>query len=73
MGRRVKLPKCYATLPLPLVHPVRTMEDWLRIQSRSPIQWAYTRHAVLAISLFWRTVLPGRDSLPSQSYSYTWG
>ncbi len=31
-GRTVKLIKSSATLPLPLDHPVRTMDDWLRIK-----------------------------------------
>ncbi len=31
-GRRVKLPKGFATLPLPLDYPVHTMEDWLKIK-----------------------------------------
>lgn len=32
LGRRMKLMKGYATLPLPLDHPVKTMDDWLRIK-----------------------------------------
>jgi uroporphyrinogen-III decarboxylase len=32
MGRRMKLIKGYATLPLPLDYPVKTMDDWLRIK-----------------------------------------
>ncbi len=32
MGRRVKLCKQAATLPLPLEYPVKTMEDWLRLK-----------------------------------------
>jgi hypothetical protein len=32
MGRRMRLCKGFATLPLPLDHPVSTMEDWLRIK-----------------------------------------
>jgi hypothetical protein len=31
-GRRVKLIKASATLPLPLDYPVRTMNDWLRVK-----------------------------------------
>ena len=31
-GRRVKLSKRAATLPLPLDYPVRTMDDWLRVR-----------------------------------------
>lgn len=31
-GRRVKLPKGYATLALPLDYPVHTMDDWLKIK-----------------------------------------
>jgi len=32
MGRRVKLSKKAATLPLPLDHPVSTMDDWRKIR-----------------------------------------
>src|SRR6266508_2859595 len=31
-GRTVKLIKHSATLPLPLDHPVRNMDDWLRVK-----------------------------------------
>ena len=30
MGRRMKFPKGYATVALPLNYPVKTMDDWLR-------------------------------------------
>ncbi len=33
-GRRVKLIKASATLPLPMEYPVKTMDDWLRIKPR---------------------------------------
>ena len=32
MGRKMKLIKNSATIPLPLDHPVRTMDDWLKIK-----------------------------------------
>jgi hypothetical protein len=32
LGRTMKLPKQFATLPLPLDYPVKTMDDWLRIK-----------------------------------------
>lgn len=32
MGRRVRLIKKSATIPLPLEYPVKSMEDWLRIK-----------------------------------------
>ncbi len=32
MGRTLKLCKGYATLPLPLDYPVKTMDDWLRVK-----------------------------------------
>ena len=32
MGRRVRLPKGYATLPLPLEYPVKNMDDWQRLK-----------------------------------------
>ena len=31
-GRRIKLPKGYATLGLPLEYPVQTMDDWLKLK-----------------------------------------
>ena len=33
MGRRMKLIKGRATLPLPMDYPVRTMDDWLKIKA----------------------------------------
>jgi len=32
MGRKMKLCKNSATIPLPLTHPVATMDDWLRVK-----------------------------------------
>lgn len=32
LGRTMKLPKGFATLPLPLDYPVKTMDDWLKIK-----------------------------------------
>lgn len=32
LGRLMKLHKGFATLPLPLDHPVKTMDDWLKIK-----------------------------------------
>jgi hypothetical protein len=32
LGRTMKLPKRYATLPLPLDYPVRNMDDWCKIK-----------------------------------------
>ncbi len=32
LGRRMKLPKGFATLPLPMDYPVKTMQDWLKIK-----------------------------------------
>lgn len=47
MGRTMKLPKHYATLPLPLDYPVHDMDDWRRIkhwyafsESRFAPDWA---------------------------------
>jgi len=34
LGRRMKLIKGAATIPLPLDYPVRTMDDWLRLKPR---------------------------------------
>ena len=33
LGRRTKLPKGYATLPLPLDFPVKDMDSWLKVKS----------------------------------------
>jgi uroporphyrinogen-III decarboxylase len=33
MGRRMKLMKGMATLPLPMDHPVQNMDDWIKIKS----------------------------------------
>ncbi len=32
LGRTMKLPKGFATLPLPLDYPVKSMDDWLKIK-----------------------------------------
>jgi len=32
LGRTMKMPKQYATLALPLDHPVKTMDDWLKLK-----------------------------------------
>ena len=32
LGRTMKLPKGFATLPLPLDYPVQTMDDWLKLK-----------------------------------------
>ena len=32
LGRTMKLPKGYATLPLPLDYPVKSFDDWLKIK-----------------------------------------
>ena len=34
MGRRMKLIKATATLPLPMDYPVRNMDDWLKVKQR---------------------------------------
>ena len=51
MGRRMKLSKGYATLPLPLDHPVKSMDDWLKIkhhyefsEERFGADWEKTAH-----------------------------
>ncbi|HPT97902.1 MAG TPA: uroporphyrinogen decarboxylase family protein [Armatimonadota bacterium] len=33
LGRTVKLVKGYATIPLPLDYPVKTMDDWLKVKA----------------------------------------
>ena len=43
-GRKVKLTKGYATIPLPMDYPVKTMDDWLKIKHQlefdaSRIDW----------------------------------
>jgi hypothetical protein len=32
LGRTMNLPKAFATLPLPMDYPVKTMDDWLKIK-----------------------------------------
>lgn len=49
-GRTVKLSKGYASIPLPLDYPVKTMEDWLKIKPRfeyneNRINWAQVERA----------------------------
>jgi len=51
LGRTMNLPKGYATLPLPLDYPVRTMDDWLKIrpwyeysEARFPENWEEAAH-----------------------------
>lgn len=49
-GRRMKLMKGYSTLPLPLDHPVKTFDDWLKIKhwyefSEARLQKDWEAHA----------------------------
>ena len=49
-GRTVKLTKGYASIPLPLDYPVKTMDDWLKIKHRfeyseDRINWAQVERA----------------------------
>ena len=73
MGRRMKLPKGFATLALPLDYPVKTMDDWLKIkhhyefrEDRLPPNWEahvraeVKREAVLSMGM------PGGFSEPRE-------
>ena len=72
-GRRVKLCKGTATLPLPLDHPVRTMDDWLKIKhhyefsaERFTPGWVETAKAHLAEGRVLYVSIPGGFDEPRQ-------
>jgi len=66
MGRRVKLPKGYATLGLPLDYPVHSMDDWLKIkhhyefsEDRFGEDWAQIAREHLAAGRVVTVSIPG--------------
>ena len=72
-GRKVKLTKGYATIPLPIDYPVKNMDDWLKIKhqfifDKSRIDWDAVERAkklqqegVLVLSF-----MPGGFDLPRE-------
>ncbi|NPV07260.1 MAG: hypothetical protein HPY83_04760 [Anaerolineae bacterium] len=72
-GRRVKLSKKAATLPLPLEYPVRDMDDWMRVKhhyqfspSRLAGDWEATARAHLAADRVVTVSIPGGFDEPRQ-------
>ncbi|MFH0962730.1 MAG: uroporphyrinogen decarboxylase family protein [Planctomycetota bacterium] len=72
-GRRVKLFKGVATVPLPLDHPVRTMDDWLAIkhhyeysEDRFERGWEDAARAHQAAGLVVTVGIPGGFDEPRQ-------
>lgn len=72
-GRTVKLCKGAATLPLPLDHPVKTMDDWLAIkphyafsEERFTPGWEATARAHLAAGRVLSVSIPGGFDEPRQ-------
>jgi len=73
MGRRVKLSKKAATLPLPLDHPVSTMDDWRRIrhhyefsEGRLAGEWERAAREHLAAGRVVTVGIPGGYDEPRQ-------
>jgi len=72
-GRRVKLNKAAATLPLPLDHPVRNMDDWRRIkhhyeysEERFPPGWQAAAEKARADGYIVTLKMPGGFDEPRQ-------
>ncbi len=73
MGRRVKLCRGVATIPLPLDYPVRTMDDWQRIkhhyafsEERFTTGWEAAAQAYRAAGRVVTTAIPGGFDEPRQ-------
>lgn len=73
LGRRMKLHKGAATLPLPLDYPVRTMDDWLKIkpwyefsEARFGSDWEATAREHLANDRVVTVAIPGGFDQPRQ-------
>ena len=73
MGRRMRLCKGFATLPLPLDHPVSTREDWLRIkhhyefsEDRFGANWEEEARAQAAAGRVVSVWIPGGFDEPRQ-------
>jgi len=72
-GRRVKLIKRSATIPLPLDHPVKTMDDWLAVKhhyeftpERLSGNWEQAARAHLAAGRVLTVHIPGGFDEPRQ-------
>jgi hypothetical protein len=72
-GRTVKLIKASATLPLPLSHPVRNMDDWLKIkshytysESRFGADWEVIARQAVRDGLVVSVSIPGGFDEPRQ-------
>jgi uroporphyrinogen-III decarboxylase len=72
-GRRVKLCKGVATLPLPLEYPVESMDDWLRLkhhyafsEERFAPGWAETAREMVAQGQVVTVGIPGGFDEPRQ-------
>lgn len=72
-GRRVKLCKAIATLPLPLDHPVATMDDWLAVkhhyafsEERFGADWEAVAREHLAAGRVLSVNIPGGFDEPRQ-------
>jgi Uroporphyrinogen decarboxylase (URO-D) len=73
MGRTAKLFKATGTLPLPLDHPVKTMDDWLRIrhryafsEERFGVDWEKTARDHAAAGRVVTVSIPGGFDEPRQ-------
>lgn len=73
LGRRLRMDKGYATLPLPENHPVRNMDDWLRIkpkyefsEARLAGDWAAQARYALASGAAIHVDIPGGFDEPRQ-------
>ena len=73
LGRLMKLHKGFATLPLPLDHPVKTMDDWLKIkpwyefsENRFSKNWEAAAREHLANNLVVGVGIPGGFDEPRQ-------
>lgn len=73
LGRKMKLMKTSATIPLPMNYPVKNMEDWLKVKhyyqfDENRIDYTQVRSAALqqATGVMVRAEVPGGFDLPRQ-------
>lgn len=73
MGRTMKLPRAYATIPLPLEYPVKTMDDWLRYkphftfsEERFRVGWESAARQLVADKRVVTLGMPGGFDVPRQ-------
>jgi hypothetical protein len=73
MGRRVKIAKMASSLPLPMEHPVETMDDWRRLkphylfrEDRFADGWAQIARDHVAAGRVLRISIPGGYDEPRQ-------